>query len=352
MDVSDNTIISDVENNATIKGVCDTKQENHKTNSSSYFGRFSPSHISTTNFKLENLEYNVFLQFSNKNDQINYREYTYHQIYGPMYIIFLLFMLSMILSRNFLFVADSNPTHVSTILLFSVGFLLFIILILGRHLKFIIGAELPPKIQRVFNFIIRDILQNELESILAFCFCVKSAANLVLRVLAGQCPSDVSIAASLDCNPLALSNSPPIDSVLICFVFALYMQLFFKNVRKSVLISIWVISASAVLWSLFYFRNGTLVYILSPIFAFPLIQYECERVQMSNFLKSKCILEQEQQKRNDIIRENAEKEVIISQLNEAKLRGSGVLAGSSALVGATGNLIKRLLDELYIDKLM
>ena len=318
-ETNENQMVIDMEENYNIvERVCNKKR--CQTTTSSYFSRASSSPISSKIFKLEDLEYNLFLQFTNKDDEAKYREYTWHQIYGPMYIFFLLFLLSLIFTRTVSFHVDTIPLHVASLLLFIIGVVLLLVLIVGRHLKLLTMFELPSQVQCAFDYIIHRIFRNELESILTLLFSLRAVLNLVVRVIIGSCPSHVSVTESLNCNPLAASNSPPIDSIMICFALALYMQLFFKNVRKSVLVFIWILSAAAVLWSFHYLHNWTQIWVFSGITIFPMVQYECERVQMSNFLKSKQLLDQEQQKRNAMAREHADKEMILSQLNEAKLK--------------------------------
>jgi signal transduction histidine kinase len=101
---------------------------------------------------------------------------------------------------------------------------------------------------------------------------------------------------------------------------AFYLQLFFKNVRKPVLLLSWSVTVIAVWWSLFYLKAWTQIWLFTNCFGFFLLQYECERMQMSAFLKSKEALEEEKSKRIEMAREHAEKEELLLQLNEVKLK--------------------------------
>jgi inner membrane protein involved in colicin E2 resistance len=122
------------------------------------------------------------------------------------------------------------------------------------------------------------------------------------------------------CNALAQSNSPPIDSIVLCYLVSAYIQSVFKSVRKSILSIVWLLSFVTVIWSILYLKAWTQVWLIPCSFVFASIYYEFERMQMSAFCQSQEALEHEKLKRVEMAREHAEKEVLLLQLNEIKLK--------------------------------
>ena len=130
-------------------------------------------------YKLEDLEYTAFLLFTKKDDEKQYREYSRHQLYGPIYSLFVLLILTVTFTRsNFPRGFYMGPLYFLSTILYITTFLMLIVFILGRHLDILIGKRLPARFQKVFDFIIDNVFQNELESIT----CVISNFSFILNV--------------------------------------------------------------------------------------------------------------------------------------------------------------------------
>ena len=267
------------------------------------------------------LEYTTSLLFTKTEDEKEYREYSRCQLYGPIYSVFVILIFAVTLTRtNFPRGLYLGPWYFVSTILFIATFLLLLIFILGRHLDVLTGEKLPRRAQKIFDFVIDGIFRNEMESIISIISNVSFTTALIARVIIGECPDNVTYFKALSCNPLEKSFSPPIDSILLCFMSTLFLQLFFKNVRKSVSLFIWLMTAIIVCWSIIYLQAWTQSWLFTNIIVFAVLQYEWERMQMSAFLKSKHILEVETLKRILLEREHAEKEDILKQLSDIKLK--------------------------------
>ena len=273
-------------------------------------------------FKLEDLEYTAFLLFTKEDDEKQYREYSKHQLYGPIYTLFVFLIFTVAFTRsNFPSgFYNSDPFFCLSTTLFTLTFIMLVIFIVGRHLDVLTGKKLPERIQKIFDFLINYIFQNELESITCVVSNFSFITALIARVLKGECHQNVTYFEALSCNPLAQANSPPIDSIILCFMSALFLQLFYKNLRKSTLLLVWLMTTITVFWSVIYLKAWTQSWLFTNVVTFAVLQYECERMQMSAFLKSKLAVEIEKLKQNILKREHNEKENIIRELGETKLK--------------------------------
>ena len=271
------------------------------------------------NNKLKDYEYTAFLQFKNSHDQIQYKKYANQNFYGPVYWLLIVLFFAMFSTRvNVRF--DLGPLYTISTILYVNGLTLFTIFIVGRRFEILSGRKLQENFRLTLNFIIERLFHDELENVITLTFSVAIITAFVSRIFMGVCSGNISRLEFLNCNPLAESNSPPIDGILLCFMTSLFMQLFFKNVRKSVLVLVWFMSTVTIIWSIIYLESWTQRWLIGSSMTFAVIQYEVERNQMSYFLVAKHASNEEKLKRIKLKKEHEEKEEILSQLNEAKLK--------------------------------
>ena len=270
----------------------------------------------------EGLEYTVFLQFTKVDDEKKYGEYSRNQIYAPMFYLYLFMVLIFFIGR-----LNSNLFHINALFFISnmfniISLFLLLTYIFGYHLETLVGRKLPDIFQLYFDFVFHKIFCNEVESIMFLSTAISLVTILIARVLAGSCSTDSSLTINaLSCNPLAGSNSPAMDDVMLCFMIPFLLQIFFKNVRKPVLLISWIISTITVWWSVIYMNA-----IFNQMWLFPcaisffIFQYEFERINMSNFLKYQKSLSDEKLKLFEMESAYIEKLKILSELSDVKIK--------------------------------
>ena len=277
------------------------------------------SESSKTSLELVDSEYTVFLEFVHQNDIKEYKEYTKKQIYPISFKIFIIATLSAIFTKiNFRDGLQLGPLFTASVVLTIIGLFLLLLFTCGRHFETLSGQRLPKYCRRLLDFTIDIILQDEIESIMLFAFVLSFNLAVVAMVIVGECSTDAT--NLLSCNVLAKSNCPPISLVTIMFISPLALQIFIKNVRKCIWALSWFTSVITVVWSLHYLNGWEHYNLLLFGTIFGLLPYEYERIQVSSFLKTKHMLRIEKDKLIDMEREHREKEAILSELNEARLK--------------------------------
>ena len=250
-------------------------------------------------FNIEYVEYSTMLQLINcDNRKISFDDLT---------IVALLVLL-----------LATQVFRLGSFLCFTLSITLFVIvtgLLVIVSVKRNVSKLFTPhrRVQVVFDFINDCIVDCHLESTTMLFTSLSFAVILIARALVGECKYE------FDSNP-ALTTSPPIDSMVLCFMSNTLMHIYFKSVRKSVLIVTWIISMSTVFWCVMYFQNWALSWVLLYGVGFAIIQYQYDRMQMLTFLKSQNSLEEEKQKIKSLERHHVEREAIQSLLNEVTLK--------------------------------
>ena len=144
-----------------------------------------------------NFQYTVLLQFTDPNNDKEYRKYMKNQKYTPSFWIFILLILAVALARaNYYASFTLGPMHIFTIftvVMHIITILEFLIYIVGRQFQMLTGRMLWKPLQTSLNFIIDGIFCDELESIIALSLTTSFVFTLIGRVLVGQCPDDVDL---------------------------------------------------------------------------------------------------------------------------------------------------------------
>ena len=269
-----------------------------------------------------NPEYTAFLNFLNKEYALEYREFLKTQNNPLTFRIFALVVIVTIITRiDFSSAFNLNRLYASAVILLVLGLILWSLYLLGRQCNILFGRSLPNQIQGCLDVIINSVFHNELESIIAFVFATCFFMVTIAKVLIGECPQGADMVQLNSCNTFASSKSPPIDMISLLFMSSLCVQMFIKNVRKRILVFDWIMSVIVVIWSVTYLDGWTFNLWLIPFsIACAILSYEIERIQMSMFVNSKRALNEEKSKREQMAKEHAEKDQILTQLNETKLK--------------------------------
>jgi hypothetical protein len=187
------------------------------------------------------LRYNSYLQFGKPEDTQLYREYSKNQTHGILSIL----LLTVIKIDVGFRVNYPHAIHLNYWFVISGFFYIMAMTFLFIYVQGVIGEHFNIKIFEIkrASKLIQNFL-DELPSIIMLIFTICWIALSIARVLRGKCPSNVSNFNGdtfSNCNTLAQSNSPPIDSIMLSYVVSGYMQIVFKSVRKYFLCIVWLL---------------------------------------------------------------------------------------------------------------
>jgi hypothetical protein len=102
-------------------------------------------------------------------------------------------------------------------------------------------------------------------------------------------PEQATIVESINCNGQDSFKAPPMDSVIILYLFPLFSQLVFKPKKSIVFLNI-AMSIVSVAWGIIRLKGWANLFIVYySVFPF-MIAYESERALMELFVRSNDIL--------------------------------------------------------------
>jgi signal transduction histidine kinase len=137
-------------------------------------------------------------------------------------------------------------------------------------------------------------LEYPLEDII----CIFSTLSLVClflgRVLTGQCPENVSIWESQQCNPVANSKSFPHDDVISFYLAPIFYTVLFRRMSMMGGFISYAIAAVAVLYATTVVDGKLQCYSILWIFVYIFVSIELERWMRVSFVRHKLLLDSQQ----------------------------------------------------------
>lgn len=249
---------------------------------------------------LQPQKYTFYLDFLDKDDEIQYRENIKSHFYGPVHLILFCFAIALVLYRidlkkDLSYYSDSLDIGLSSIFIVCI-FQLFIF-ILANISALTLGRIRRGRIETCSRSVVRIIFFGEIESFICFFASVLGSMSVIIRTMHGKCKDNSGELQSHRCNPNAQVNGLPTDSVLFAYLAPLCIQIVLKGVRKRIILISWAIPAASVAWSVIELGSPRHIFVILLSFFFLLMAFENERHQMSVFLMSKHTLSSEMKKR-------------------------------------------------------
>ena len=301
-------------------------------------------------------KFSVFLDFSDKSDELHYSQYMQAQLHAPVFWFFCLLVTSVVFTRlNLAYDVAGGPYFIASFTLF-----LFVIclalLYIAKYFSQLFSYRIKSyvsgtSIQLVASSIIRKVFFGDIESVISVCLSLVALIYIVARVLEGQCPENVSIFRSSGCNPSNSSKEPPTDAILASYINPLCMQICIKGIPKNALFVCWCVATAGVGWGVLFLRGYFNIWdVLYSLFIL-LILYETERLKMSSFLQNKYALLEEMKKRKTAEREYIARERELQKIEVIKSDFEALAVNREAVLTKLP-LHKGILDRVETDTLL
>jgi hypothetical protein len=244
-------------------------------------------------------KYDIFLNFLDSDDTIQYNHFLKTRIYPPSFWAFTIIITIVTVPRMNL--QDNFFQGPVFILYFVCIYVIFVgtSVILSMKLSEYTYGKIPQDnlAANIAKQINKYIFFGEAESVLCILSAIAATLQLVGRVLVGVCPDNITVWRSVTCNTQALSLAPPSDTVILAYVTPLMLQTCTKGISKWILILSWAIVVVAVTWSIIYLEGYNNIFMILFSVIPLMIGYDVERTMMSVFLTSKYTLLAETGKR-------------------------------------------------------
>lgn len=229
---------------------------------------------------------NIFPLFQNDSDLLKYKRLKLGQHIFFLVVPFLLLNLFVFSTRsNFDNIEDFGPYFAAAVTFAILGLLINTVFVTSTLVHYFSEEKHNDW---VFFIIATNVLNSQykqyFDELLLIIVTLCTGFLLYARVREGQCP-DMNVWNSQGCNPV--SKGTPTDSVLLCYLSPIVLQLLYKGIRINLIFMSWAISTAFIIASIVHVKAWNEIWTILYSLFFLFMMNEIERIMRLSYLQDK-----------------------------------------------------------------